>query len=180
MRMPCSDGAVSYRCIGMILRSMYLATPALFYVFCRDVERSRGNVGAIYAMGKLLFVTIVVVERFEQLFVEIFPSFESETFPENTGICMGSDQSGFDENGSRPAHRVYKVGFSVPPRFQYHSGSQYFVDGGLRFVPRGILACVETLPNCRATACSSCAIYGDSIRVPLRSTAPKVVCLSSP
>ena len=32
-------------------------------------DRSRGNVGAIYAMGKLLFVTIVVVERFEQLFV---------------------------------------------------------------------------------------------------------------
>ena len=43
---------------------------------------------------------------------------------------MGGDQSGFDENGSRPAHRIYKVGFSVPPRFQYHSGGQYFVDGG--------------------------------------------------
>lgn len=128
MRMPCSDGAVSYRCIGMILRSMYLATPALF-MFLSRCRSLAGNVGAIYAMGKLLFVTIVVVERFEQLFVEIFPSFESETFPENTGICMGGDQSGFDENGSRPAHRVYKVGFSVPPRFQYHSGGQYFVDG---------------------------------------------------
>ena len=63
--------------------------------------------------------------------IEFFPTFESEAV---AAVVLGgnvhSHHGGFDEDGSRAAHRIVEVGVALPASKLDHACGKDFIEGG--------------------------------------------------
>ena len=97
-------------------------------------------------MGELAFVTIILADCFEQVFVEILPVLEGKMLVEDAGRNVQGDECRLNQNRSRAAHRVVEVALSVPACEQEHTCGQSLVDGsfGVRYAPAAFVQTIAT------------------------------------
>ena len=74
---------------------------------------------------------VVVVEFLEEFLVEIRPLLEGEAGSVYSGIDVGGDECGLDQERAGPAHGVGEVRVAAPSGGHDYSGSQDLVDRGL-------------------------------------------------
>ncbi len=96
-----------------------------------DVNRAGRHVGADDFVGYLALFRIVVIEAVKQLRVEVLPVLEGEMAAVDTGIYVGGNQRGLDQECAGAAHRVNQGAVAAPAAFENDAGGEHLVNRGL-------------------------------------------------
>ena len=109
-----------------------------------DVDSHGRDVGADDGELRHALPAVVVIKALEELGVEVGPLLEGKALAVDTGVDVGGNHGGLDDEGARAAHGVEEDLLAAVTAHQDYAGGEDLVDGSLG-LRHAVAAAVEAL-----------------------------------